>query len=465
MNDEQKYSYQQRIILIISAIASIWLTLIFYPGVLYSDSFARWDLALKTLHSCGGINKFTILPSLWMALTYFLTQNFAAFSVLQSFLFFYSSLRLIAIMGNFKTKWIWMPLILFISFPLFQAYSVYHESSIGTVIGINFLLIVSSCARKRFQEINAAKLSYCFLVYLLIFSTIFGFRQNTIIILPAVIFIVLKTSSSKKILITQALALVISLIFVYSLPDLFLKFKDIQKGQETNIAMAWETAEIIHRTHDPKYEHCLDYLGNSPNATMNSLPNIEEDIWLSLFNSNALSIFKVQIPEVSQHIQSDYFRIISDHPKAFLENKIYNSVRMLGFYKPLAFYEFDENRWNSLPSYGCRLTELRHKGFKRVWKLMRRLAIIRTPYLMFILGILMVYAGKRYLKENVRYLNTTLGLALLYYLGFLLVTERFEFRYFFPSFYLISVILIVLLTKTFESQSRYFKFTKENSNV
>ena len=452
-----KENPQKHIILAISAVLSILLTLVYYPGILYSDSYARWNLAFRIFQTGSGVTRLTIVPSLWMGFTYMLTQNFASFSLLQSFLFFYSSLYLIKIMGHFQRRWILLPILMFISFPLFQGYSVYHESSIGTIIGINFMLILFSLENKNTDKVKCCIL---FFLYLLVFSTIFGFRQNTITILPVVIFVLFRKIQPKKIIIVQLLALIIALIFIYTLPDILFKYRGIKKMDEIGIGLAWETAQIIKRTHDPKYDHYLDYAGNGTDATKNSLINVEEDIWQGLINKNGLVFSKVIIPETSRRIQRDYLKIILDHPKDFFENKVYSAGRMLGIPKPLAFYEFDENRWNHMASYGYRFTVLRHQHFERIQHLMGRYRFLSEPFIIFIIGLFFVCIGKRYFKNDVRYLGTVFSLAIFYYLGFLIITERYEFRYFFPSFYLISVIFIVITTKIFESQRNIFNRKK-----
>jgi hypothetical protein len=442
-----------KIIWTVSIIASIWLTFIYYPGVLFSDTYARWGLVHHIIHS-GGSNKFTIVPGLWMTLTYYVSQNFGLFTLLQSFLFFYSSFYLIQIMGNFRNAWILLPVFLFISFPLFQGYSVFQENSIGTVIGINFMLILFSHKEEELNEIR--KLGYFFVCFL-IFSSAFGFRQNSITMLPLVIFILWKEFRIKKIKTTiQAWALVVALVFVYALPDVCWIYKNISKLEEFNLALTWETAQVIKKSHDPKYDHYLDYLGVSPDSTKNALTDIEEGIWGHLIKDEmpALSFYKIVDPKASERIRADYVKLVSDHPKAFFENRIYNWGRVLGLSRPLSFNEFYENRWDRLGKYGYRFTELRRHQFLKIEGLMNKYEFLSRPFIIFIFGGIVFFIGQRYLRNDVQYLGRIFLFTVFYYAAFFIITENYEFRYYFPVFYLISIMALVILTKFIQKLSK-----------
>jgi hypothetical protein len=442
----QQDKWTSRIILSISLIAAIWLTLIYYPGVMLSDSYRRWTL-VEHLFNTGGSNKDAIVPALWMALNYGLTHNYASFSLFQSFFFFYSSFSLMCIMGRFKGVWMALPIMLFLAFPIFQGYSVFHENSVGTIIGINFTLILLSHDETKTNELK--QVIYFFICFL-VFSTLFGFRQNNITLLPVIILMLYRAYKHKKTNThIQIWSLAAALVFVYCLPILVEKYRSIRNLQEINLALTWETAQIIERSQDPKEAHYLDYLGDTPQATEKALINVREEI-LDMLKADGLSWGKIFEPSFTKRVIKDYLNIVFTHPKEFIQTKIYSWGRILGITRPIYFWGFWENKSNWLPKYGYRPTELRHQQFVRIGRLVDTCKVLTRPFILFILGGIMVFLSKRYLNKEVEYVGIAFTLAIFYYGGFFLINESYEFRYFFPSFYLNVVIGLVVLTKFIE---------------
>jgi hypothetical protein len=439
----QEDLWTKRMILIFSIIISVWLTCIYYPGVMLSDSYSRWNL-VNHLIKTGGANKFAIVPALWMALTYGLTKNYASFTLLQSFCFFYSSFLLIQRMGHLKGIWLLFPTTLFFCFPIFQGYSVYQDNAIGTAISINFMLILF--LRKEENLSTIKELAY-FFIFFLVFSSLLGFRQNNITMLPFVAALVLKSSRIK---IIQRWALITAMVFVYSLPVLVEKYRLVRHLDEVNLGFTWETAQIIKRVNDPKYDHYLDFLGKDSNATKNALIDVEEGIMGHLiFKKNTLLIHKVVNPSNSVEIFKRYIKVVFEHPKKFLETRIHSWGRILGISRPIDFWAFQENNGNKLFKYGYRPTILRHYQFVRIHHLTDTWEFLSRPYILFLLSGILMLIGKRYFKE-IRYLGTLFTLSIFYYGGFFIFNQSYEFRYFFPAFYLLSVIFLVVLTKSIE---------------
>jgi hypothetical protein len=183
------------------------------------------------------------------------------------------------------------------------------------------------------------------------------------------------------------------------------------------------------------------------------LVHVEDDIQGD-FNDDqtGLTFYKIMLPEISNRIQKDYFSLIFAHPKEFFENRVYNWDRVLGISAPLAFY-FDENAYNKLKKYGYRNMPIRHRQFEKVFQFMNSFELAKRPYLLFLVAFLFAYVGKSYFKGSLRYLGTTFWLGVFYYAAFMLVAERYEFRYSFPFFYLMVVIMLVVLTKLIETVS------------
>jgi hypothetical protein len=455
-NLQEEQSSQNYRIFLLSLIISSYFSLVYYPGIYYSgDSYVRWDLAFQILHPKGEYpTPFTILPAIWMAFTYWITQNFGAFAFLQSFLFFYSSLTLIRVMGNFKGLWMWLPIFIFSNFCIFQYSSVYFENSIGTVIAINFMLIL--CSQKHVQ-MTALKQGMFAVVYFLVFSALFGFRQNTVTILPVVFFILWRGNKHKELFRIQALTLILALVFVLALPQLMADYRSIPKRNQLSLALAWETAQIIKKLNDPKYDHYLDYAGYSDQSTRNVLHSeLHFGTWAGMLFPNGLSYKKLIQPDVAEQVKKGYIRIIKEHPKEFLENKLQNCSYMLGIPEPLRVWEFGKEIRSQIVPPSFKYTPLRDQQFKRIEYIMEHYSFIRRPFIVFLIGFLFFIAGLVFFKD-VRLLGSVFCLGIFYHVGFLLVTENYVFRHSFPAFYLNSIIVLVVVTKFLETQIGFLK--------
>ena len=136
-----------------AAILSIYFTFVSYPGVLYSDSYGRWDTAKYLVATLLSGNKtaitswLSITPQFFMAVCYALTGAYGFYTLVQAFFFFLSSFLVI---DRFTSQCKLATCILFCLCPLFYGFSVYHESSVGCVIGLNFALLLT-CSESLHQ--------------------------------------------------------------------------------------------------------------------------------------------------------------------------------------------------------------------------------------------------------------------------------------------------------------------------
>jgi hypothetical protein len=442
---------QHRMILTSSLLLAIWLTFVYYPGVMLSDTYHRWELVQNMIQT-GGSNKFAIIPALWMAFTYWLTQNYALFTLLQSFFFFYSSFHIIRIAGNLTGIWLGMPIALFALFPLFQGYSIFQENSVGTVIGINFTLILLAQKEEQRSEIQEV---FYFLGCFLVFSALFGFRQNNITMLPVVAFMLYQTRQSKaNNTRIQTWAVATALVVIFCLPHMLEKYRNIRILHEVNFALSWETAQIIKRTKDSRYEHYLDYLGNSPDATKNALRTVEKGILGHLVAPDALVAQKIIEPSITGRLIKDYLKVIVAHPKEFLQTRLYSWSRILGVSGSLHFWGFHKNKDQKLANYGWRPTKLRDNHISQIYDLINHVRFLLKPYILFLVAGIAVVVGKRCFKD-MAWVGPLYLFAVTYYGGFFLINQSYEFRYYFPAFYLLSVICLIVLTKVLEQLYSY----------
>ncbi len=447
-------AFSRQLILWTSFVSALWLSLIYFPGVFFSDSFARWD-TLRHLVRTGGASKYldTALPSLWMGVTYLATGNKAAITFVQSCLFFYSSLLLIAKVGRFKSGWILIPSVLFVFFPLFQGYSVFNEPCIGTIIGLNFFLILLSRQREADRPLHHVIDGF---LYLLVFSTIFGFRSNTITILPVVLFVLWKRPHLRNTRLIPLVALAVALVFLLSLPFALSQWRHVERRELVALGVAWETVQIAKRIHDPQYDRYLDYAGAVEGATRNAMANVEESEWRGFLGPQGLRFDRIMTPAISRRIMADYVRLIYAHPVEFAANKIYVWGRVLGLSAPLAFLEFQRDWKTKLAQDGFRSTPVRDRAIDDVNRFMTSWGSLRRPFLVFLAGLSCLGLSWRYFRHDVCFMGVMYCTALSYYGAFLITTQSFEFRYFFPSFFLVAVMVLVVVTKAIELLAGHF---------
>lgn len=428
---------------------SIWLTLISYPGVLYSDSYERWRISkeiLTSLHnkSFGTLESWlSVTPQFFMALLYQFTYNVASFTIVQSFLFFFTSFLIIdKYLGAYKI----FCTFLFILCPIFYGFSVYHEMAVGCVIGINlFILLIYN--EKINKKLNDSSVIYKILFLLILsfsFYIIFGFRQNAFTIIPVIVFIfirIYKKIKNRALLFLNIGALIISIMGISQLPGI-LGFKTIYDS--SSAGFVWEMLSTIQKMPSDKqqeYKEYLDYLGEKGDTEralqVNDGDSVNKWLW---------SIFKTGVigsKENSARIKRDYFSLLKNEPKYFISNKVNFIAKSMGVGYTLSDREFYYNSSEQMKNYGMVDNPLR-KTFIESYNLTHRtLTVFRKPYLIFLITLFMLILSLKLWDKQVWMQMVELFLiALFYYGAFLVNNQSFEFRYFFPAFYYLIIILI-----------------------
>ena len=77
---------------------------------------------------------------------------------------------------------------------------------------------------------------------------------------------------------------------------------------------------------------------------------------------------------------------------------------------------------------------------------MMRPEMLRKPWAVFLIGVIAMVIGAYVLPDRMRLAGTTLVLAAFYYAAFLITAPGYEFRYFFPAFYLVFMIVLALMS-------------------
>ncbi|OXM83956.1 hypothetical protein [Paenibacillus rigui] len=460
MTNERIYSlskfnkYENGFILAIALIASIYFTFISYPGFLYSDSFARWNfvklLMSDTQLEGNAKNWLTVVPALFMALCYRITDNIGAFTLIQSFLFFFTGLHLVKEIRNNVESTVLISL-LYVTFPIFAIFSVYHATDIFVVIGCNMILV------STFRQMRNGRHDNLYLYSLLTFIAfvfIFGFRQNALSMIPMfalLCFFLYRKIRSKSIVIVQTVALVLSLIGISVTPHIM----NIYKYDVSAVGTGWEiisAIKLMKDANDPAYEKYsayLDYLGNTKLAVEQ---NQDTSIW-GAYTGDKLSLDLAATPENASRIKRDYLNLALDKQKFFLVNKINFIKRSLGIGHDLGsaiLLENDHTEMGMMKEYGVSDTLMRREMYQDYKSFVSDYPIIKKPYALFLIDLILLGVASLIYRNKTKLFPYYMiyGFAVFYYLGFLITTQSHEFRYFFPSMFFIVLISSSLVIDT-----------------
>lgn len=438
--------HENYIILFVSLVSSLILTFVSYCGFMYSDSYVRWNLvnALVNGSVIGADNWHMHIPTMFMYLPYAITGNYASFTLLQSFFFFFTTLHLIKQFRlDVSTTIIFA--FLFCSFPLFAIYSVYHAPDVLEVIGFNVFLITF------FQKLNKSINNYNYLLLLLIsLIIIFGCRANALTLIPIFLlcfYVLYKKHKQHIFIMFQILILGIALIIVTTFPYAL----KIYKYDTSSIGLSWEIVSILQTMKEndfpryEKYKNYLDYIGNTEYAVDH---NTKDSIWG--MQSDAFSIRKAGEIPIAKRIKNDYIALIKNEPKYFIKNKFDFIERTMGIHYKLGnYFKMENDEANKF--YGIVNTTQRTRLYGSFTQLFKNIIFLSKPYQVFLLTLFLIVGAGMIMKKLINLFPYWLIwlFSVFYYLGFLITTQSQEIRYFFPSLYLLISASLVLVIEVF----------------
>lgn len=437
-NREQK---EKLLIIFLSIILAIIFTMIFYPGVLYTDSYERWKIAknFSDFQISNNNNWLSVAPQIFLAICYKITENIAFFTIIQSFLYFLSSMLVIKYLCG---QYYLLQIILFISCPIFYGFSIFHEMSVGCVIGINFLILML-----LFYDYNIKKNKYLYGIKLfVIFFVIFGFRQNSFTIIPAVVFMiwrVYKKHHKKLLALIQVSTMMISLVIVILLPSL-LNFET--KYDTSSVGFLWESISMLEELKDnDQYEGYFDFLqlpGDTEKAiNSNNRENVHGYASVIPYSLSAIG-------DNANIIKQKYIKLIFENPEVFIKTKWDFIKRTLGIGNyMLADLAFDYNNSNKMHEYGMNDTQKRQEYITGYHDFHEKVSIFRKPFLLFLsILIMLILSYKLYKKDEFMNVCLIFMISVSYYSSFVITTQSHEFRYFFPAFWLLFVCFSSILS-------------------
>ncbi len=438
-----------RILFLWCAALALFCTFISYPGIWYSDSYARvttgnavMSAVVRTLKGqrapVNTGNPFTLIPSFFMAVSQGLTGHVALYTFGQAFVFFAAVSLLIRELNPSGWR---MQSFLFSICPLIYGMSVYYEAGIGCAVGLIGLMILF--CRVREEKSLGDRVVELFLMALCSFVT-FGYRLNALTVLPPLLFFLLQSRVAGRLKRLAVLAVAAGMAFTQILPWIF----DIHALSTSTAGIVWEMLTVIQRMapkDQEKYQDYLDEIGGR-DSTRGALATSTEGTAGNFMWGDDLGIVQMSAPGAAVTALRKYVQLMTEKPTEWFSVKWDVILRSLGFQRKLDDSEYDYNRWNAMEQYGM-VDSLQRRAFYHSFLYFTSAleAWVLRPWVSFLVS--MVFVMTEWVRKAFRRKEflLTLGVAAFYYLAYLLDTPAYDFRYFYPSLLLMTVLDVAIL--------------------
>lgn len=437
------------------AFISAFMCILTYPGIMYTDSYARTNMTTDLKLSINAfllgdseLNNYsswiTIIPSFFILLSKEIVGSVVLYTYIQCFLFVLMTM----VMGdnliccNHK---IWNRICI-LCIPVIWAYGVYYEASVGCISAIMAMILLIYKYRKIEKRTDRI-----FTLVLFVFVTFiaFGYRANAFTIIPFLcfsIFLLYKKISIKMILMG-------CLMVGFYLTSLVPKLLNIDTMSSYAGSFVWEIVSTIQSMDDEKKVKYIDYLDdifgeNTTEIALEKNTYTEEDSSInSIWWGNPFNSKLVSEKENTAKVLEKYIALIKEEPKAYLRTKWEFALHTMGMNMPLRMVEYDYNRDGNMSKYGFNNSMERKEFVENFHSYMEFMEIHRIPWIMFgaALLLLLVWRVKFYgMKNQINLYEIVYGTAVFYYGAYIVNTQSFEFRYYFPSWLLLMLISISL---------------------
>lgn len=432
-----------------SGALALLCTLISYPGIWYSDSYVRVATSGAVLHAMVNTlkgmrmpvdtnNAFTIIPSFFMALSRGLTGHVALYTFGQAFAFFAVTFLLIRELNPAHRR---LQSVLFACCPLIYGMSVYYEAGIGCLTGMAALMLLfwhAGDEKSRGDRILEG--------LLVAFSSFvcFGYRTNALTILPVLGFALFRCDLRKVRKALFALALLMGLLMTRAVPWIF----DLHSQTTASVGIVWEMLTAIQRMPEEEREEYRDYLDEigGEGATQAALEESNEYTAGSFMWGDHLGTGQLSAPGATMTAVRKYLQLMVEKPGIWWGVKWDVMMRSLGIQGLLDDSEYSYDRWDRMAEFGMNDSSQRKAFFDSVIATIRGLGpYTQHPWLTFLISVLLA-AAEHFRKGALRRKNAlVLAMAAFYYLAYLLDTPAYDFRYFYPSLYLLMTLDAVIL--------------------
>ena len=389
-------------------VLTTFFVLLTYPGIMYSDSYSRismaddvklWFHVLISDNSelSAGSSWLTLTPSYFICISKTLIGSVVLYTFLQCFFFFFilfiTGKKLI---DNRKGLMLFYILLT----PVFSAFSIYYEASVGCVTGILGLVILIW----KWDDLDN-KFDRGLTIILVILSSFitFGYRANSLTILPVLILIIFikerRTIKSRLLIFSVLLgfllvSLIPNLLSVYTMPSYAAGF-------------AWETVSTIQSMDEKtqaKYNTYLDDIFGE-GATQEALEKNNfidpESANINAILGDPFSPYVISQKDNTAKITMKLLELVQNEPIFYLKTKATFIANTMGIGSPINMWEYNYNRNNLMSLYNYNDSSQRVLFVDYFLSYMEFMKVFRTPWVLFIMAtVLLIIWRKKYLTDK-----------------------------------------------------------------
>lgn len=426
----------------ISIVLSLAMTLILFPGIIYSDSITRtFDGRFIASYWAFITTTQSIVSILLYSLSIQWLGNVAFVSIVQSFLLFFSICLVCDKVSKFNKTAIILALCLC---PFVLGISVYHETNVNALIF--FLLSFWFMFEPRYGSGDKLKFLIVSLLTLLSLAVMFNYRPNAVSLVPAFLLVatmnlfVLKYSFRRIVFAVQVLTVFLAVLLSARFTDEFVwnSFDFSQPG------FLWKGVSVLQNIPDNRYfETYFDCYSEVQDATVKAVENNRNESFYGMIDYFPTHMC---LKENTFSLLGDLLYLSVTQPKAVSLVLQENFLRLSGS-PPLLFAEYNYNRWSDGEYFGIPLNaSMRKAFFRRYCSFASASGFVLIPWILFVSSMLLTLflsfskRGRDFLKNNLPAISALFFSAVSYNYAYLLNAQSYEYRYWIPG----AVILLIL---------------------
>ncbi|WP_198305639.1 hypothetical protein [Arcobacter vandammei] len=420
------------------------LVLSFYPGILYSDSVPRWNLAIEFYKN--GFSNFSsfsshhpVIPSVLQSFFYGVTKEVGLFIFFQIFCFSYLIFKIVNKIIDSPYKNIIIIAILIL--PINYIYALFH--SFDTLYAVLNLFLIYILLKLYEKYSNSSYIVLLITVFLLV-----SVRLNAILLAPiiSIIFIYFIYRNNQKFNIKTITMSMLILVVAYS-PFYITSSLNMKTSNSWVIGFAWEYANMGTKSKDSKHIEFMNSLGSNTDNIKNKI--CYNGIWCG--NENKEFIGKVsKNDELSKKTFENYLDIFKNEPILFITEKFKYISSLMGIDKPLSNAEIAKWRngnWaEQHKKLGFVTNENKEKIINEYFSFSKNITFMFEPYKIFVLGVLFLIYILFVIKKYFLPLALGFSISWLYYCTFFITSQNHELRYFFPVLLYSQVLFVIVIS-------------------
>ncbi|MEB6662889.1 hypothetical protein MXL91_15650 [Achromobacter ruhlandii] len=396
----------------------------FVPGIVMSDTMTRWAGAHTIVGSLDigwGLERWLAPTMTWFMVPFAATEHGAVYFLVAQIAYLLLGGVAWMCFSSCQRPW-WVVLVFMI--PLVFAYASFIVPDVWTLAAI---LMIVGC----FYALEASRKAIALTVFFFSCVVLFGFRQNSLVLLPFVWFFICRLRNAARSIKAGMVALTIAALSVIHFVPPLLGFAGVDSSAS---APAWELAGAIRVAKDSgvPLDSSLSLEGIADTdvaASRHSFVTINTLIW----GSDAV-IPTTVIMNQSSEIKSRWLQMVLRHPGIYLKTKLKIYECMIGLCPgDLSGQMSCMTPWPQLEGRlrTCSSNEFSSNTLSVVNRSQAMLEILLLPVFWIPLSAaIMFISWKKYSRHD----RILIVLAAAYFASFFVFNQAATFRYFFPTY-------------------------------